>query len=88
MRWTGRWSGTVARKTAIQSPLGGTKLSWDEEGMVPAPDTRGQRFDLAAEDLAIEVDRLVALGATRIRETDGLIMLSDPDSNEFSVSQV
>ncbi len=75
-------------QTAIQSPLGGTKLSWDEEGMVSVPGSSGQRFDLAAVDLGVEGDRLVALGATRIRETDGLIRLSDPDGNEFSVGQV
>jgi len=30
-----------------------------------------------------EVDRLVALGATRLRDDDGAVVLADPDGNEF-----
>ena len=85
LEWPLVWDRGV--QTAIQSPLGGTKLSWDEEGMVSVPGTSGQRFDLAAVDVAVDVDRLVALGATRIGETDGLMMLSDPDGNAFSVGK-
>ena len=44
-----------------------------------------QRFDLAAPDLAAEVERLVALGATELGDRDGGVELADPDGNEFSV---
>ncbi|GAB2609158.1 VOC family protein [Pseudactinotalea suaedae] len=40
--------------------------------------------DLAADDVASEVARLVALGATVIRDTgSGTIVLADPEGNEF-----
>jgi hypothetical protein len=72
-------------ETAIQSPRGGTKISWD--GPVP-PRSEGnqQRFDLAASDVAAEVERLVSLGATRLGDRDGVVGLADPDGNDFSVS--
>ena len=75
-------------QTAVQSPLGGTKISWDSwEG--PIVRTRNgrnrQRFDLVTADPASEVDRLVSLGATRLSDlTDG-VALADPDGNEFGL---
>ncbi|QRM34875.1 VOC family protein [Microvirga sp. VF16] len=44
-------------------------------------------FDIAAADLAVEVSRLVALGATVVRETDGYTVLNDPEGNNFCVVQ-
>lgn len=73
-------------ETAIQSPLGGTKLSW---GGPPVPAKQGrnrQRFDLVATDLPAEAARLVALGATRAEGENGRVDLADPDGNEFSVA--
>ncbi len=72
-------------ETAVQSPAGGTKLSW---GGPPVAQKRGrnrQRFDLAADDVATEVRRLLALGATRLGDRDGAVELADPDGNEFLV---
>lgn len=71
---------------AIQSSAGGTKLAWDEwhDDTVTAPER--QRFDLVASEPAMQVERLVALGATRLSQRDGVITLSDPDGNPFTVS--
>ncbi|MGC4109232.1 MAG: VOC family protein [Nocardioides sp.] len=72
-------------ETAVQSPDGGTKLSW---GGPPVADKRGrnpQRFDLATTDVASEADRLVALGATRVGERGDAVELADPDGNEFTL---
>jgi hypothetical protein len=73
-------------ETAIQSPLGGTKVSW---GGPPVAAKRGrnrQRFDLGAVDLRAEVERLVELGAAPLGERTGFIELADPDGNEFCVA--
>lgn len=78
------------QETAVQSPLGGTKVSWGGPPVAPKRGRNRQRFDLAADDLAAEVARLVALGATRLGERDGdgggSVELMDPDGNEFSVA--
>lgn len=74
-------------QTAIQSPLGGTKISWDLRPGPPNYGTKRQRFDLAASDLAEDVARLVSLGATEQGESDGVVVLADPGGNEFSVTQ-
>jgi len=74
-------------QTAIQSPLGGTKISWDAWGR-PALDPterNGPRFDLVTSQLAGEAERLVALGATRRADRPHGIELADPDGNRFDV---
>jgi catechol 2,3-dioxygenase-like lactoylglutathione lyase family enzyme len=77
-------------ETAIQSPSGGTKVAWGGPPVAPKLGRNRQRFDLAADDLAEEVARLVALGATRLDEqdggVDGAVELADPDGNEFRVT--
>jgi Glyoxalase-like domain len=73
-------------ETAVQSPRGGTKVSWAEWPVAPKNGRNRQRFDLAANELAAEVERLVALGATMVGDRDGDVELADPDGNEFSVS--
>ena len=54
--------------------------------MAPKHGRNRQRFDLAAADLAAEVARLVALGATRLGDRDDAVELTDPDGNEFCVA--
>lgn len=74
------------QETAVQSPHGGTKVAWGGPPVAPKAGRNRQRFDLtlARGDLAAEVDRLVALGATRLASTgDGAVDLADPDGNEF-----
>ena len=76
-------------ETAIQSPRGGTKVAWGGPPLAPKEPRNRQRFELTPTggDRAAEVDRLIALGATRL-ETDaaGTVLLADPDGNEFSVA--
>ncbi|GIF51460.1 hypothetical protein DFJ67_7353 [Asanoa ferruginea] len=71
-------------ETAIQSPHGGTKVAWGGPPLAEREGRNRQRFEVAvaADDLAAEVDRLVALGAKRL----GPAELADPDGNEFSVT--
>jgi catechol 2,3-dioxygenase-like lactoylglutathione lyase family enzyme len=77
-------------ETAIQSPNGGSKISW---GGPPVRDKTAKnrlRFDLAPPadgDQQAEVDRLISLGATRLDTHDdtGSVALADPDGNEFCV---
>ena len=73
-------------ETAVQSPQGGTKVSWGGE---PVGSRRGadrQRLELVAAggDLDAEAERLVGLGARRLRVTaGGVILLADLDGTEF-----
>ncbi len=71
------------QETAIQSPSGGTKIAWGGPPVPPIVPSTHQRFELVASDLATEVDRLVSLGARRVRDSDGVVVLADPDGNEF-----
>ena len=73
-------------ETAVQSPSGGTKVAWGGPPVAPKHGRNRQRFDLATDDLASEVARLVALGATRLGDRDGGVELADPDGNEFRVT--
>ena len=76
-------------QTAVQSPYGGTKVAWGGPPVGPKHGRNRQRFDLALADgdLAAEIDRLVALGATRLGSAaDGAIELVDPDGNEFCLT--
>lgn len=75
-------------QTAIQSPLGGTKISWDSwGGSKPRPKTgrNRQRFDLVTADPASEVERLLSLGATRLSDLSDGVEMADPDGNEFGL---
>jgi hypothetical protein len=65
-------------ETSIQSPLGGTKISW---GGPPVAPKTGRRMRFEVEATPSEVDRLLTLGATQV--ADGV--LADPDGNEFVV---
>jgi hypothetical protein len=73
------------KQTAIQSPRGGTKISWDSWPAAPKNGRNRQQFDLAAPEPAVEAERLVALGATVLGDRDGGVGLADPDGNEFLV---
>jgi len=73
-------------ETAVQSPRGGTKVSWGGEPVPPAHVRSRQRFDLAlvGGDLRGEVDRLTSLGAARLVSLDDdAAELADPDGTEF-----
>ena len=77
------------QETAIQSPQGGTKVAWGGPPVAPKQARSRQRFGLtqADGDLAAEVDRLIALGASpRGGASDGTVELADPDGNEFTLT--
>ncbi|WP_433015619.1 VOC family protein [Kribbella sp. CA-294648] len=76
-------------ETAIQSPRGGTKLTWGGPPVSPKTGKNRLYFDLtpaAGADVQTELDRLLTLGATRTdAEETHRIALTDPDGNEFYV---
>ena len=78
-------------ETAIQSPYGGTKITWGGPPFQPKPAKNRLHFDLAPPadgDQQAEVDRLISLGATRIDIGQGdvsWVVMADPDGNEFCV---
>jgi Glyoxalase-like domain len=75
-------------QTAVQSPFGGTKISWDSWGGSPVQRKGGrsrQRFDLVSADPGSEAERLVSLGATRLSGLPDGVELADPDGNEFDL---
>jgi predicted enzyme related to lactoylglutathione lyase len=74
------------QETAIRSPHGGPKITWGGEQPPAQPVRNRLRFELAAEGVEVEVDRLLALGATDLgRGHDGRAVLADPDGNAFWV---
>jgi len=79
-------------ETAIQSPDGGTKITWGGPPVRPKLGVSRLRFELATprETLAETVERLVALGASTAdippsADDDGGVVLADPDGNEFTL---
>jgi hypothetical protein len=72
-------------ETAVQSPLGGTKVAWGGPPLTAT--TRRMRFELLADgDRDAEVERLVSLGATVVvgASVDApYVVLHDPDGGEF-----
>lgn len=72
-------------ETAVQSPLGGTKVSWGGQPVEPERGRNRQRLDLTTTDLTGESGRLVSLGATRLDARAGVVELADPDGNEFAL---
>lgn len=70
-------------QTAIQSPEGGTKISWDVRPGSPNYSSRRQRLELASSDPASDIARLVSLGASELGERDGRTVMADPDGGEF-----
>jgi catechol 2,3-dioxygenase-like lactoylglutathione lyase family enzyme len=78
-------------ETAIQSPRGGTKVSWGGPPLGPKPAKNRLHWDIAPDagaDLQAEVERLAALGARRTDIGQGevaWVVMADPDDNEFCV---
>lgn len=76
-------------ETAIQSPAGGSKVTWSGPPLLDKPPTGRNRLRLevtADDDVDAEAARLVGLGATVVdpdEDSRGTILLADPDDNEF-----
>ncbi|WP_405798393.1 VOC family protein [Streptomyces sp. NBC_01506] len=81
------------QETAIQSPDGGTKITWGGPPVAPKTGTNRLYFELslpAGADGEAEVARLLSLGSTRTDSGEGdgdgvRVLMLDPDGNEFSV---
>ncbi len=76
-------------ETAVQAPAGGPKITWGGEPVAPKLGRNRLHLDLTPSGpstVDAEVERLSALGATRIDAdcADGVGM-SDPGGNEFCV---
>jgi hypothetical protein len=77
-------------QTAVQSPLGGTKISWDtwaSPEVQPKPGRNPQRFDLVTADPASEAERFISLGAIRLSDLPDGVELVDPDGKEFGLHE-
>ncbi|MEE1758658.1 MULTISPECIES: VOC family protein [unclassified Streptomyces] len=78
-------------ETAIQSPHGGTKITWGGPPLAPKVGKYRLHFDLvpsADSDQQSEIDRLVSLGAAPADIGQGPVdwaVLVDPDGHEFCV---
>jgi catechol 2,3-dioxygenase-like lactoylglutathione lyase family enzyme len=78
-------------ETAIQAPSGGPKISWGGAPVGPKAPKNRLHLDLVADgDVDAEVERLIALGATRLDsgQEAGAIPMADPDGNEFCLMPV
>jgi hypothetical protein len=75
-------------ETAVQSPLGGTKISWSGTPGKPKKGRSRQRFDLVTADPSSEAERLISLGATLAPDLPDGIELVDPGGNEFGLHTV
>ena len=75
------------QETAIRSPHGGPKITWGGPPVRQKAPKNRLHFDLVPDgDQQAEVDRLLALGATRVDIGQGdvpWVVLADPDGNEF-----
>ncbi|MFJ9637560.1 VOC family protein [Streptomyces sp. NPDC101178] len=92
LRWPLVWD--QDEETAIQSPDGGTKITWGGPPVAPKTGPNRLSFELAhpsGADREAEIDRLVSLGATLPvgdegdESDDSRVLMLDPDGNEFFV---
>jgi catechol 2,3-dioxygenase-like lactoylglutathione lyase family enzyme len=73
-------------ETAIQSPAGGSKISWGGPPYGSRAGADRWTYELTTDDrLAEEVDRLAGLGARVIERRAGGAALADPDDNRFTL---
>lgn len=78
-------------ETAIQSPRGGSKITWSGPPLMPRDGQDRLRLDVAVPagaDVEAELQRLGALGALPFDgpRVDGELTLLDPDGNRFAVT--
>ncbi|MBW5480955.1 VOC family protein [Streptomyces bambusae] len=94
LRWPLVWD--QDQETAIQSPSGGTKITWGGPPVAPKTGTNRLYLELALPadaDWETELARLTTLGATRTTPAEGerdtaRALLLDPDGNEFTVRRL
>jgi len=79
------------QETAIRAPSGGPKITWGGPPLMPNNGKSRVHVDLApltGGDQDVEVERLLALGATRVDIGQGdvsWVVLADPDGHELCV---
>lgn len=73
------------QETAIQSPTGGSKLTWSGPPLKPRSGRDRLRLVIApaSGDAHTELQRLTTLGATATNTDEHGTILIDPDGNEF-----
>ncbi len=77
---------STPEKAFVEAPGWGGPNMWFNR--VPEPKTAKNRLHLdlrAPESVADEVHRLASLGAAVVRQTDDLVVMHDPEGNEFCV---
>lgn len=77
---------STAQKAWVEPPGWGGPTLWFQR--VPEPKTakNRQHFDLRAlGNLRSEIERLEGLGATLVHDNDDLVVMADPEGNEFCV---
>ncbi|MEU4155232.1 VOC family protein [Actinoplanes sp. NPDC026670] len=74
-------------ETAVQSPAGGTKITWGGPPLDPRDGKPRWSYDISGFDEQ-ETRRLIALGATHLEEGPGWVRLADPDGNDFRLLAV
>jgi hypothetical protein len=76
-------------ETAVQSPTGGSKITWGGEPVAPKLGRNRLHLDLTPSGRSrvdVEVERLLALGATRVDAgCADAVGMADPGGNEFCV---
>lgn len=75
-------------ETAVQSPHGGSKVTWSGPPLMPRHGRDRLRLVVSpvSGDVQTEVQRLVSLGAVEAGQSEnGRVLLTDPDGNEFAV---
>ncbi|MER8071146.1 VOC family protein [Streptomyces sp. NPDC094034] len=91
LRWPLVWD--QDQETAIQSPNGGTKITWGGPPVAPKTGTNRLYLELTlpvGADREAEIARLISLGATRTDTGEGhggRVRMLDPDGNEFTVQE-
>ncbi|MCL7380575.1 VOC family protein [Streptomyces sp. 35G-GA-8] len=91
LRWPLVWD--QDQETAIQSPNGGTKITWGGPPVAPKTGTNRLYLELALPadaDREAEIARLISLGATHTDTGEGhggQVRMLDPDGNEFTVQE-
>ena len=70
-------------ETAIQSPAGGSKITWSGPPLMPRHGRDRLRFVLSATDLSDAITHLGGLGASLAGQVGDEALLLDPDGNEF-----
>ncbi len=77
---------STPQKAFVEAPGWGGPSIWFNRAEGPKPAKNRIHLDLRAlGSIRDEVDRLVALGATVISETAALVVMADPEGNEFCV---